>query len=99
MSPFPGAPWHLPVKLLLVGDSQANMLDLNAPSTVTKSFQLVDGWVEGGALLGRIDQQHRLPAEPGYGLPRLGGSLVNGSETSHAPLAAGHPRRMGRTST
>ncbi|HEY7942582.1 MAG TPA: acyltransferase family protein [Candidatus Limnocylindrales bacterium] len=54
-SPSSGAPWQLPVKLLLVGDSQANMLDLNAPSVVGKSFQLVDGWVEGcGVLLGRM---------------------------------------------
>lgn len=53
--PSPGTPWHLPVKLLLVGDSQANMLDLNAPPTVAASFQLVDGWVEGcGVLPGRM---------------------------------------------
>jgi peptidoglycan/LPS O-acetylase OafA/YrhL len=41
----------LPVGLLLVGDSQANMLALNAPGSVKKSFKVTDGWLEGCGIL------------------------------------------------
>ncbi len=44
-------PSKLPVGLLLVGDSQANMLALNAPSSVRKSFKVTDGWLEGCGIL------------------------------------------------
>jgi len=54
-SPSPAVPssrpWKLPVGLLLVGDSQANMLALNAPSTVPKTFKVTDGWLEGCGIL------------------------------------------------
>ncbi len=87
-SPSPGAPWKLPVKLLLVGDSQANMLDLNAPSIVSKSFALVDGWVEGcGVLLGKMTSStgYRRNLDADCGGWAAHWKTVAGS--SHAPLA------------
>lgn len=51
-APRPG--WSLPVRLLLVGDSQANVLALNAPSSVARSFAITDGWKEGCGILSDV---------------------------------------------
>ncbi|HET7027023.1 MAG TPA: acyltransferase family protein [Candidatus Limnocylindrales bacterium] len=45
------AGWTLPVGLLLVGDSQANLLALNAPKSVARSFTITNGWKEGCGIL------------------------------------------------
>jgi hypothetical protein len=74
--------------LLLVGDSQANMLDLNAPSTVAKSFQLVDGWVEGcGVLLGRMTSSTGYRRNLDADCHGWAARWQNVATTSHAPLA------------
>jgi peptidoglycan/LPS O-acetylase OafA/YrhL len=41
----------LPVPLLLVGDSQANLLALNAPKRVARTFTITNGWKEGCGIL------------------------------------------------
>jgi peptidoglycan/LPS O-acetylase OafA/YrhL len=55
-APPSGSPrgWSLPARLLLVGDSQANLLALNAPSSVARSFAITDGWKEGCGILSDV---------------------------------------------
>jgi peptidoglycan/LPS O-acetylase OafA/YrhL len=50
-SPGIGSGRTLPVPLLLVGDSQANLLALNAPRRVATTFTITDGWKEGCGIL------------------------------------------------
>ena len=64
------------------------MFDLNAPSIVGKSFQLVDGWVEGcGVLLGKMTSStgYRRNLDADCGGWAAHWKKVAGS--SHAPLA------------
>ena len=50
-----GSHWKLPVDLAIVGDSQANLLVLNAPASVADTFRITNGFTEGcGVLLGRM---------------------------------------------